>query len=207
MRSRLSYLRKQNLLAPVFNNIYTFDVKYNFSPPVENNITKINNLLLKNFPYAQICFSETRWLNEFSVHQVFKSDIICMVEEFVTESIFYFLTEKGYRVIYHPNEKDVTYYLGSGGSVIITNLVSRSPVSKYKKVTIPTLEKLLVDAFTDTNIYFAFQDYELIRIFENAESKCNINFSLMLNYSRRRGNYNKLKSYLKTIFPQYESYL
>ncbi len=206
VRWRLYYLRDKNLLASVFNNIYTVYVNNNFAPQIGNNVTKINSLLSKDYKATQFCFAESRWLNEFSVHQVFKSNTVCMVEEFMMESIFQFLTDKGFRVIYNPDEKDANLYLSNSESIIVTNLISRSPVFRYKNVRISKLEKLLVDAFFDSNIYSAFQGSELEQIFQNAESKCNINFSSMLNYSRRSGKYEKLREYLKKLFPQYDKY-
>lgn len=207
IRSRLYYLRKQNLIAPIFNNIYTLNVKNNFSPLISNGVTKINRLLLKNYKNVQICFAETRWLNEFSIHQAFKSYIVCMVENFMKESIFYYLTDKGLTVIFEPNEKDVNFYINEKESIVISNLTSRSPTLKHNGVIISKLEKLLVDVYFDKNVYFGYQGSEIDRIFENAENKYNINFSEMLNYSRRRGKYYKLKEYLKNRFPQYNKYL
>lgn len=207
IRSRLYYLRKQNLLAPVFNNIYTLNVKTNFSPLIGNRVTKINRLLLKNYKNSQICFAETRWLNEFSIHQAFKSCIVCMVEDYMKESVFYYLTDKGLTVIFEPNEKDLNFYINGNESIVISNLTSRSPTFKHNGVIISKLEKLLVDVYTDKYVYFGYQGNEIDRIFENAENKYNINFSEMLNYSRRRGKYYKLKEYLKIRFPQYNKYL
>ena len=207
IRSRLYYLRKQNLIAPIFNNIYTLNVKSNFFPIIGNSVTKINRLLLKDYKNAQICFAETRWLNEFSIHQAFKSFVVCMVEDYMKESVFYYLTDKGLTVIFEPNEKDVNFYINENESIIISNLTSRSPTFKHNGVIISKLEKLLVDIYIDKNVYFGYQGNEIDRIFEKAENKYNINFSEMLNYSRRRGKHYKLKEYLKNIFPHYNKYL
>lgn len=207
IRSRLTYLKKQSLIASVFSNTYTVDVKNKFNPVIGSKLMKINRALYREFKDTEICFAETRWLNEYSIHQAFSSNIVCMVEEYIAESVFRFLVNKGFKVVLHPDEKDINLYINDNESVLITSLVTRSPTINSKNIRISKIEKLLVDSICDKNIYFAYQGNEIDIIFENAEKKHNINFSEMLNYSRRRGKYEILKSYLIKQFPQYKSHL
>ena len=79
-------------------------------------------------------------------------------------------------------------------------MISRAPVQSvsYKKnsTQIPTLEKILVDLFTDTDMFYFLQGIEKVYIFEAAIKKYTIDFSKMLSYAERRGKREELRKFL-----------
>ena len=69
--------------------------------------------------------------------------------------------------------------------VFIKPLPSESPLQTVQGLTVPTLEKLLVDINVDEDFYY-LQGSETFYILRNAAEKNVINRSRLLRYARRR---------------------
>lgn len=120
-------------------------------------------------------------------HQSGSFQIIVEVEKEVTQSVFYFLKELNYPVFIEPTEEILEKYLPTDKeAIIIKPLVSESPLQELGNVKTVTIEKLLVDIFSDTVIFTAQQGAELRTIFNTAFEKYTVNQSKMLRYASRR---------------------
>ena len=82
-------------------------------------------------------------------------------------------------------------------NVFVKNLVSEAPLQKNEDIPIPTLEKLLVDIYSDPDFSY-LQGSEYIRIAENAMTIFNINKTKLLRYAKRRG----VKEELEQIYSE-----
>jgi hypothetical protein len=124
------------------------------------------------------------------------------VEKDFMESVYYHLYNNFKFDLYlNPDEKAIDFYIaGSNYPVIIKKLITRSPVEKRienkTKLSIPLLEKILVDLYTDEKLFYFYQGAELRHIFENTIKRYNINFTKLFNYAGRREKENEIKSYL-----------
>lgn len=105
------------------------------------------------------------------------------VERDVCESVFFFLKEEGFNVILQKNIYDdlseFEWY------IIVRNLVSESPVKKVNKITVASIEKILIDLYAD-KIFLPFQGNELKHIFETAFENYTINENTLLRYASRK---------------------
>ena len=70
-------------------------------------------------------------------------------------------------------------------------MISEAPLHENGKITIPTIEKLLVDMTIDVKIY-ATQQSEIEFIYENAFEKYEINKNKMKRYAYRRNRENEV---------------
>ena len=77
-------------------------------------------------------------------------------------------------------------------------LTSESPVIVSDEVTVPTLEKLLVDIRVDEDFYY-LQGSEAFYILRNAAERNVINVSKMMRYARRRHIDTELEKDLEEI--------
>lgn len=133
-------------------------------------------------------------------HQPGNFQIIVEVEKEVTQSVFYFLKELNYPVFIEPTIDIIEKYLPTNKEVIIIkSLVSESPLQENGKIRTVTIEKLLVDVFSDTIFFAAQQGAELRIIFQEAFNKYTVNQSKMLRYASRRRKRESFKEYLNTI--------
>ena len=172
-----------------------------YVPEISKAIKTISAKIKKEFPFIQICIWETSILNEFMIHQPGKFYMLVEVDKDTTESVFYFLKELKYSVFLSPKKEMLDRYLPdkSGSVIIIKPLVSESPTQLTENVDTASLEKILVDLFSDEIIFSAFQGAERRTIFEEAFRKYEINLGRMLRYAARRNKKKSFEVYLDTI--------
>ena len=167
--------------------MYSITDKQIFNPEINQNLKKIYNKIHKEFPFIDVCVWNTKWLNDLMLHQPFKNYTIIEVEKEAEEQIFNAISEWNKNVYFNPNEEILERYISSNSEevTIIKNLVTEAPTTKSNKITIPTLEKLLVDIIIDKEL-FAAQQGELDFIYKSAFNKYDINESKMKRYAARR---------------------
>lgn len=171
-----------------------------YIPELNKKEKVIYNKLKSEFPFVNICVWNTKILNEFMQHQPGNFQIIVEVEKEVTQSVFYFLKELNYPVFIEPTEEILEKYLPTDKeAIIIKSLVSESPLQKNGNIRTVTIEKLMVDIFSDTIIFSAQQGAELRTIFQEAFNKYTVNQSKMLRYASRRRKKDSFQKYLSTI--------
>ena len=78
-------------------------------------------------------------------------------------------------------------------------LISKSPVQKIGAYTVPLIEKILVDLYSDTKLFTLFQGGELEFIFSSALEKYSVNETRMLNYAARRGKKQDLAAFIERL--------
>jgi hypothetical protein len=72
-------------------------------------------------------------------------------------------------------------------SIIVKDLITKAPVQTIDKIPTAPLEKILVDIFSDKDLFITFQGSELDMIFQTAFEKYTINKSKLFRYAKRRG--------------------
>ena len=92
----------------------------------------------------------------------------------------------GRKVLLNPSERDYRLYASGERALIVKVMVSESPVQEVGGVTVPQLEKILVDATVAPELDFA-RGGEIFTIFENAGEMYRIGKKTMLRYATRRG--------------------
>ncbi len=179
---------------------YILGNKQNYIPEIHPNLIKLDRILKKNFPFLNYCLWSTSILNEFMLHQPGKFIFIVEVENDAADSVFYLLKESKYSVFLKPTKDLLNRYLPEDKEVLIVkSLVSEAPVQNIKGIQTTTLEKLLVDLFTDTDILDIQQGAEKDRIFEEAFDKYIINENKLLRYAARRRKKEQIDNYLNKV--------
>ena len=196
-KSRISELKRKNLIRDVMRGIYTLSDKPYFKPEISKDIKKITNLFKKQYPDLLYCAWSTLWLNNFTIHQIVSSFNILEVENDVTDSIFYNFQEKGLSVFLQPDKESIDrYVLPKEGSIVIIPLITRTPTLILDDTTVPSLEKILVDTFCDKELYFIYSGSELMNIYRYAYKKYTINFSRLLTYAERMKRKTEIREFI-----------
>ena len=188
-RWRIFELKKTNIIISVTRGIFKLsENKELFLPSINNKLSKISNLLQKNFNSISYCLWSSNWLNEFSRHQATNEIVIVEVEKELVNPVFNLLNDNNYKNVYIEPDKFVTetYVSENQTSIIVKSLITKSPTQFVNKIVVPKLEKILIDLFSDNKYLVAYKGYEQKIIFENAFDKYQLNLSNIINYSRRR---------------------
>ena len=197
---RIHVLIQKGILNRIGRGRFCIGSKNGFLPELYRKEKVIHNKLKSEFPLVEFCIWNTKILNEFMHHQPGNFQIIVEVEKEVTQAVFYFLKELKYSVFIEPTEDILEKYLPiNKEAIIIKPLVSEAPLQEIGNIKTLTIEKLLVDVFSDTIIFSAQQGAELRGIFQEAFNKYSVNLNKMIRYASRRRKKERLQEYLKTI--------
>ena len=190
----LSRLKKEGLIKNPARGIYALKEKKAYNPIVENHLKRLFNKIKKDYPFAEFCIWDTKWLNEFMRHQPFKCYTVLELDKDVTEAVFHALKEQGKQVYIEPDAETFNLYINNSEDVIILkHLISEAPLQEINKITVPTLEKLLVDMIIDTKLYAA-QQSEIEFIYATAFEKYEVNKNKMKRYAYRRNRENEVEN-------------
>ncbi|MGE9310901.1 DUF6577 family protein [Niabella sp. CJ426] len=197
---RLHQLKKNGLINSPRQGLYSIISENNFQPIVSSSLKRIHNKIIKEFPYTQICVWDSRWLNDFMLHQLLPYYLVIEVEKDSAEVVFDTMTDVSKKVFLNPTEDIFNRYIANFNEVIIVqSLISESPIIEQSGIKIAPLEKLLVDCIADKDLFSA-QQSEIEYIFKTARSKYSINTSRIKRYARRRNQLPKIESLInKTL--------
>lgn len=188
-RWRIFELKKTNIIVSVTRGVFKLsENKKLFVPNISKQLSKISNLIKKNYNSVSYCAWSSNWLNEFSRHQATNEIVFVEVEKELVSSVFNLLIDNDFKNVYIEPDKFVTetYISENQTSIIVKSLITKSPTQFVNKIIVPKLEKILVDLFSDNKYLVAYKGYEQKIIFENAFDKYQLNLSNIINYSRRR---------------------
>jgi hypothetical protein len=182
----LSKLKKEGIINNSSRGVYELGRGEKFKPTINPLLKKIYTKINKEYPFVNCCVWSTSWLSDLMRHQPFKQYTVIEVEKEATEQIFNNLNDNFKNVFLNPDSEIFDRYISSADEVIIVkNLISEAPLEKIDKISIPTLEKLLVDMLIDEQL-FAAQQGEIEFILKTAFGKYPINKLKMKRYAVRR---------------------
>lgn len=201
---RIHDLLNKDIIKSIKRGVYCISNKKKYVPDVSEKLVKLSRIVGREFDNLDYCLWSTEWFNDFTRHQLGTFFYLLEVERDYVEEVFHAYSElKLYRVYLDPNEDIMERYVESEISIVIKTLISRSPKQKVSVklkskgvIQVPTLEKMLVDVFCDSVIFYTFQGSEMKTLFENALKRYHINFSSLFNYARRRKKESQLNAYL-----------
>jgi hypothetical protein len=191
--------------ASVFQNDF-YRPNRTFMPLIDERILSLNAVLAKDFPLLDNCIWTTEWLNQWTIHQSVRAYTIIEVEDDACESVFYHLRDKGFKnVFFKPDALLMQRYVSDAENpIIIQKLLGRSPLMSVKidnktAVTVPKLEKILVDIYCDTVLFAAYKGHELDQIFKRVFKHYAVDLTTFLAYAERRKRKAQLTQYYTNI--------
>ncbi len=200
LKWRVHYLITSGVLIKKGKGKYLIGKTILFKPDISKRIKSLYKVLKTEFPYATFCIWDTIWLNEFMVHQPTKYNIIVEAEKDTARSMFNYLISSQSNVYYKPDNAIIdSYIIGKKDNIVIIDLITEAPIKEIEGISIPTLEKILVDLISEKELFIPFQGTEITNIYSEALLKYSINFDKLIRYSRRRNKENEVKSLLDQI--------
>lgn len=182
----LSQLTKEEKLSRIGKARYSAKNLSTFVPNESETDKDLSSLLLQWYPEATFCIYRGTVFATLQHHLSYNALTYIETQRELTEVLFHRLQDEGRRVFHRPDKKVFYDYIDiSQPGLIIKPLISGSPLQEIDGVTLPMLEKLLVDIRCDADF-----DYmgggEAIRMLENAASLFTFNTTKLLRYAGRR---------------------
>lgn len=203
LRVRIHRWKAKGVLQTVASGKYTIGQKPNYTPIPDKFIRKVNKLFLSSYDELDYCIWSTQRLMDLMLHIPVRYFYVLETEKDATETIFHYFKENGINAYYHPNQDQIyRYVVPEADAIIVRPLISRSPCQMVEKVRMPLIEKILVDLYCDTEIFYAYGGSELIRIYENVLLHYTVNFTRLLGYAERRKKNKEIKAFMLDNFEE-----
>lgn len=197
--SRIYALRKKEIIQCVGRGVYKLGATKEFHPILSPKLKKINQQVKIQFPYIEFCIWDLSFFNTLSKHLINYNVIFIDVEREATQSVYLVLKETFSKAMLSNNlYDDISEFTDY---IIVRPLISGSPISKIGAVNSPTIEKILVDLYTDKE-FEPFQGGEIFTLFKTAFEKYTINESKLLRYADRKEKKNRLKNFINSNIRQ-----
>ena len=197
---RIYNLVQNSILERVGRGFFKFGETQTFYIETTPELKLLHRSLCKSFPFTRYCIWNTGILNEFSRHQSNQAFTLIEVEKESVQAVFYNIKETRKNVFLAPsNEVIENYLLSAKAPIIIKPLISEAPIQRVQDISVPVIEKILVDLYCEPDLFFAYQGKEMRTVFRDIFLKYTVNQSAMLRYSNRRGRKNAFTAYLNRI--------
>jgi len=196
---KIYQLKSKGILSHISRGIYSLKKKNDYTPELSPYLKRIFNKVKKDLPLISFCVWDSRWFNEFMIHQIFRYYIVVETEKDATDSVFNALTGFSKNVFLNPDKEIFRRYISNYDEVIIVrSLVSEAPLLKAENIIVPSIEKLLIDCLIDIDLFAAQQD-ELDNIYKSVFRKYYININKISRYARRRGQIDELEKKIEHL--------
>lgn len=182
----LSQLSREGKLGRIGKGRYSAKALSPFVPDESETDKDLSALLQQWYPDATFCIYKGTVFAPLQHHLSYNALTYIETQRELTETLFHRFQDEGRRVFHRPDKKVFYDYVDiSQPGLIIKPLISGSPLQVMGGVTLPMLEKLLVDIRCDSDF-----DYmgggEAFRMLENAASLFTFNTTKLLRYAGRR---------------------
>jgi hypothetical protein len=139
-------------------------------------------------------------LKEFFQHFAVYDFLLIETERETIDAVFHFIKETNKNTFKEPSRDMMENFVFDGkDAVIVKSLISEAPLQDADSVTIPTIEKILVDLVADSETFFFLQGHEMLNVFESAMGKYTVNTDRLLRYAKRRNKKEELQKILMQI--------
>ncbi|MFT5998200.1 MAG: hypothetical protein ACI81P_000652 [Neolewinella sp.] len=197
---RIYKLKSEGIIHRLSRGNYSLSEVRHYVPSVTRENKLLYTRFKAQFPFAEGCYWDTKWINEFMLHQPAWFFSILEVEREVMESVFYEMKELGQETYLNPSDEIIDKYITSERfTLIILPLVSEAPTQEIDGVRTITVEKMLVDLVSNESLFAAQQGSELKRIFKSAHEKYAVSEAKLLRYASRRNRRNEVKTLLQEV--------
>jgi len=151
---RVWELVRQGFLKRIGRGMYALGQGNCFLPL----LTKNKNYFFpdkKQFPLITFCCWHTSALKEFFQHFAVYDFLLIETERETIDAVFHFIKETNKNTFKEPSRDMMENFVFDGkDAVIVKSLISEAPLQDVDAVTVPTIEKILVDLVADSETFF-----------------------------------------------------
>ncbi|MBI9008530.1 MAG: hypothetical protein JEZ05_00740 [Tenericutes bacterium] len=147
---------------------------------------------------------DTRIVNKYIKHTISKNSIIVEVDKYRIDDVFNYIKKNFSKKYYvtKTRQLDSDHIIYESNIIYIKQLVKRAPINKKITekeyfVTVPKIEKILVDVVVDNEIFNFYDESTLKELYRNINDKYNVNLVTLLYYAKNRGVKQQMLQFLR----------
>ncbi|MFH1429578.1 MAG: DUF6577 family protein [Candidatus Margulisiibacteriota bacterium] len=197
---RIYELVRLGILKKIGRGVYALGQEKCFTLPLHRKQKSVSFLIKKQFPFIKFCCWHTSALKEFYQHVAVRDFLLVEVERDTIDSVYHFLKETNRNTFKEPSREVIeNFVFDCQDAIIVKALISEAPLQNIKGISIPSLEKILVDLHADSDIFFFLQGNEMLNVLNNVLEKYTINMDRLLRYAKRRNKYEEIQKAINQI--------
>jgi hypothetical protein len=193
---RIYELVKNGILKRIGKGKFEWGAKAIFYPEIDDELKELDKEIKLKYPFIKYCIWNNAIINPFHQHLMWSKFTLIDVEKELMDTTFNFLL-RDHKSVYLKPTPDIMdrYILNDHSSIVIRQLITESPLQIIEGVSTLTIEKLLVDIFSDDEFEY-LKGSELVSIFKNIFSRYTVNRSKMARYADRKGKQEKILTFM-----------
>lgn len=194
---KINQLKKEKLINQVGRGLYSFEFKEDFIPEISLKSKRVYNKI-KPLCDCEISVWDTGMLSNILDRDISKLWIFITVPKDRIESLFDKTLDFSKSVFIQPNEEIFKrYMLPNSEAIMLTTLVSETPIEQHGDYYTTSLEALLVNSYIKSKPYLEPIGIDIDELFSKAFEKYNVNQSKLLRYASRRDKRKELENLIK----------
>jgi predicted transcriptional regulator of viral defense system len=206
VRWRLYEMVQRGALQRLRRGVYTRQDKREFRLTVADSLASLFHAVRKNLPYVELCVWRSDVLQDLTQHFPDRSVSIIEVEKDGEAAVQDFLVGIDQPAVAYEDLPAVDRSFPGQKYVVVKRLVSEAPLTRVDDVTVPRLEKILVDIVQDRNLFGFLEGAETHHIYESASDRYHIQLDTLLRYASRRGAKDEIALIIGQITGNYRTH-
>ena len=187
VRWRLYEMVQRGTLQRLRRGVYTRQDKREFRLTVADSLASLFHTVRMKLPYVELCVWRSAVLQDLTQHFPDRSVSIIEVEKDGEAAVQDLLVGTDQPAVAYEDLPAVERSFPRQEHLVVKRLVSEAPLTRVGDVTVPRLEKILVDIVQDRNLFGFLEGAETHHIYEAASDRYHIQLDTLLRYASRRG--------------------
>lgn len=176
----------RNILERVGRGKFRLGSGSTFIPDLNTKHFKVSATIKSKFPFTDYCIWDSSFIKEFGQHISKTNFMLVDIERDAEESVYQLLKEQFNQVFLMPGKDMLDNYIGDlKKPIIVRTLVSEAPYKEIRNIPVASLEKILVDIFSDEEFAY-LRSNEMVLIFRSAFERYTISESKLIRYADRK---------------------
>jgi hypothetical protein len=178
---------RQLPFPPPSRGVYTRQDKRNFCLTVADSLASLFRAVRASLPYVELCAWRSDDVQDLAQHYPNRGVPIMEVEKDGEAAVRDVLVGMDQPAVAYEDLPAVARSFLEQEYIVVKRLVSEAPVTKVDDVTVPRLEKILVDIVRDKNLFGFLEGAETYHIYKSATDRYHVQLDTLLRYASRRG--------------------
>ena len=196
---RLSQLKKDNLIYQSGRGLYSFEFKPEYKPEFSLKSKRLYNRI-SSFCKKELVMWDTQMLNDVAGSAVERYWIFVLVNKEEVDSMFDNMLDFSKQTFLQPDNDTINRYLmAHNEAIIITPLISETPLYTIGEYTTLSIEALLVNVWMKYESLLQPIGFDIKVLYQQAFQKYNVNQSKLLRYAARRDKRKEINEFIKTL--------
>lgn len=196
---RINQLKNEKLIFQTGRGLYSFEFKPEYVPELSLKTKRLYNRV-KPLCSSGLSIWDTSLLNTIADTSINRHWIFISTAKEDLESLFNQMLDFSKQIFLQPDKEVISrYMMPQNEAIIITPLISETPLDKVGEYISPSIEGILVNAWLKNEHYLQPLGFNIQELFEKAFEKYNVNQSKLLRYAARRDKRKEINELIKTI--------